>query len=135
MKQFYNLKYIDLSNDHSYTEAVGRNHILHRWNSRWLYPDFAKHLNNLVHRFDIDPMLMNVNTTKKVMPTAIELLLEINLSVNTFAHNRSLTASPLCPCKETEETATHFYSTVSYTKLRTDPQKLSTSTTYETVSI
>ena len=49
MKQFYKLKYIDLSDDHSYTEGVSRNHILHRWNSWWLYPDFATHLKNLVH--------------------------------------------------------------------------------------
>ena len=53
-------------------------------------------------------MLMKVNTTKQVMRTAIELLLNINPSINNFAYNRSLTPSPLCPCKETEETATHF---------------------------
>ena len=64
MKQFYNLKYIDLSDDHSFTEGVSRNHILHRWNSRWLYPVFATHLMNLFQRIDIDPMLMEVNTTK-----------------------------------------------------------------------
>ena len=39
-------------------------HILHRWNSRWLYPDFATHLKNPVHRVDIDPMLMKVKTTQ-----------------------------------------------------------------------
>ena len=108
MKQFYSLKYIDLSDDHSYTEGVSRNHILHRWNFRWLDPDFATHLKNLVHRVDIDPMLMKVNTAKQVMRTAIELLLDINPSIYNFAYNRSLTASPLCPCKEPEETATHF---------------------------
>ena len=105
-KQFYNLKFIDHSDDHSFTEGVSRNHILHRWNSRWLYPDFDTHPKNLVHRDDIDPMLMKVNTTKQVMWTAIELLLDINPSINNFADSRSLTASPLC--KETEETATHF---------------------------
>ena len=52
-------------------------------------------------------MLMKVNATKE-MRTAIELLLNINPSMNNFAHNRRLTASPLCPCKETEEKATHF---------------------------
>ena len=51
---------------------------------------------------------MKVNTTKHVMRTAIELLLDTNPTKNNFAYNRSLTASPLCPCKETEETATHF---------------------------
>ena len=76
-KQFYNLKHIDLSDDHSYTEDVSRNHILHRWNTRWLYPDFASHLKNFVDRVDIDPMLMKVNTTKQVMRTAIVLLLDI----------------------------------------------------------
>ena len=101
-------KYIDLSDDHSYTEGVSRNHILHRWNFRWLDPDFATHLKNLVHRVDFDPMLMKVNTAKQVLRTAIELLLDINPSIYNFAYNRSLTASPLCPCKETEETATHF---------------------------
>ena len=108
IKQFYNLKHIDLSDDHSYTEGVSRNHILHRWNSSCLYPELATHLKNLVRRVDIDPMLMKVNTTKQVMRTNIELLLDINHSINNFAYNRSLTASPLCPCKETEETATHF---------------------------
>ena len=53
-------------------------------------------------------MLMKVNTTKQVMRTAIELLQDINPSINNFAYNRSLTASPFCPCNETEETATHF---------------------------
>ena len=93
MKQFYNLKYIQLSDDHSYTEGVSRNHILHGWNSRKKYTDFATHP---VHRVDIDTMLMKVSTTKQVMRTAIELLLEINPSINNFAYNRSLTASPLC---------------------------------------
>ena len=81
MMQFYILKYIDLSDDLSYTEGVSRKHILHRWNSRWLYPDFATHLKKLVHRVDIDPMLMKVKTTKEVMRTAIEQLLEINPSI------------------------------------------------------
>ena len=108
LKQFYNLKYIDLSDDHSYTKGVSRNNVLHRWNSRWLYPDFATDLKNLVQRVDIDPMLMKVNTTKQVMRTAIELLLDINPSMYGFAYNRSLTASPLCPFKDTEETATRF---------------------------
>ena len=108
MKQFYKLKYTNLSDYHSYTEGVSRNLILHRWNSRWLYPDFATHLKNLIHRVDIDPMLMKVNTTKQVMRTTIELLLDINPSINNFAYNSILTASPLCPCEETEETATHF---------------------------
>ena len=108
MKQFYNLRDIDLSDDHSYTGDVSRSHILHRWNSRWLYPDFATHLKSLVHRVDIDPMLMKVNTTKQVMRTAIELLLDINSSMNNFAYSWSQTASPLSPCKVTEETTTHF---------------------------
>ena len=109
MKQFYNLKYIHLSDDHSHTEGVSRSHIIHRWNSRWLYPDFATHLKHLVHRFDIDSMLMKVNTNKQVMRTAIELLLNINPSMNNFAYSRSQTASPLCHCKVTDEkTATKF---------------------------
>ena len=78
---------------------------------------------------------MKENATQQEMRTAIELLLDMNPSMNNFAYNRSLTASPLCPCKETEETATHFHSTVQYTKLRTDPQKISTCTTYEIVVI
>ena len=78
MKQFYNLKDIDLSDDHSYTEGVSRSHILLRWNSRWLFPDFATHLKNLVHIVDNDPMLMKVNATKQEMRTATELLLDIN---------------------------------------------------------
>ena len=46
---------------------------------------------------------------KQELRTAIELLLDMNNpSMNNFAYNRSLTASPLCPCKEIEETATHF---------------------------
>ena len=53
-------------------------------------------------------MLMKVNTTRQAMRTAIELLLDINPSINNFAHKISLTASLLCPCKETGETATHF---------------------------
>ena len=48
MKQFYNLKYIDLSDDHSYIEGVSRNHILHRWNSRWLYPEFAEEIRRIL---------------------------------------------------------------------------------------
>ena len=90
MKQFYNLKNNDLSVDHSYTESVSRNHTLHRWNFRWLYPNLATNPKNLVHRVDIDPMLMKVNTTEQVMRTAIELLLDINPSINNFAYNRSL---------------------------------------------
>ena len=76
-----------------------------------------------MHRVDNDPLLMKENATQQEMRTAIELLLDMNPSMNNFAYNRSLTASPLCPCKETEETATHFHSTVQYTKLRTDPKK------------
>ena len=51
---------------------------------------------------------MKVNATKQEVRTAIELLLDINPPMNIFAYNRSLTASPLCPCKETEETAARF---------------------------
>ena len=123
MKQFYNLKYIDLSEDHSFTVSVSRSHILHRWNSRWLYPDFATHLKSLVHRVDIDPMLMKVNATKQVMRTTIELLLDINPSINKFAYNRSLTVSPLCPCKETEETATHLLFDCTIYEARNRPGK------------
>ena len=62
---------------------------------------------------------MKVNATKQEMRTAVELLLDINRSMKHFPYNRSPTASPLCPCKETEETATHFYSTVQYMELQT----------------
>ena len=117
IKQFYNLKYIDLSDNHSYSEVVNRCHILLRWNSRWLYPDFATYLKTFVHRAYIDPMRMKGNVTKQKMRTTIELLLDINPSMNTFAYTRSVTASPLCSCKETEETALHIYSTAQYTKL------------------
>ena len=44
MKHFYNLKYFDLSDDHSYTESVSKSHSLLRWNTRWLFPDFTTHL-------------------------------------------------------------------------------------------
>ena len=60
------IKCNDLSDDHSSSEGVSRSYILNRWNSRWLYPDFATHLKNLVHRVDIDSMLMKMNTTKQV---------------------------------------------------------------------
>ena len=76
---------------------------------------------------------MKVNATEQEMRTAIELLLEIKSSMINFAYNRSLTASPLCPCKKLKKQLLTFYSTVQNTKQRTDPQKLSTSTTYEIV--
>ena len=108
MEHFYTLKNFDLSDDHGYTEGLSRSHIILRWNSRWLYPDFATHLKNLVHRVDNDPMLMKVKDSKQKMRTAIELLSDIKPSTNNFADNRRLTASPFCPCEETDETATHF---------------------------
>ena len=65
MEQFYSLKYIELSDDHSYSEVVSRSHILLRWNSRWVYPDFATYLKTFVHRAYIDPMRMKGNATKQ----------------------------------------------------------------------
>ena len=53
-------------------------------------------------------MVMKVKATKQEMWTAIELLLDIHPSMNNFAYYRSLNASPLCPCKESEETANNF---------------------------
>ena len=72
------------------------------------HPSQTRQFWQIANRVDIDPMLMKVNTTKQVMRTAIELLLDINPSINNFAYNSILTATPLCPCEETEETATHF---------------------------
>ena len=83
-----------------YIEGVSRSHILLNWISRWLYPDFATHSMNLVHRVDNDPMLMKVNATKRKMRTAIEQLLDINPSMNNVAYKGILNSSPLCPCKE-----------------------------------
>ena len=94
----------------SYDEETSGNHILRQWNSRYLrqYPDFDTNLKHLVPRVENDPVLTKISTTKELMRHVIEVLLDINPSLKNFAYNRSLTASLLCSCKRTEETAIHF---------------------------
>ena len=108
LKTFYNKKNLDLTDPLSYTEAISRTHILRQWNSRWQYPDFETNLEKFVPRVDTDPALIKLSLQKELMRTAIEVLLDINPSLKNFAYNRSLTASPVCSCRITEETATHF---------------------------
>ena len=108
LKTFYNKKNLDLTDLLSYTEAISRTQILRQWNFRWQYPDFETNLKNLVPRVDTDPVLIKLSLQKELMRTAIEVLLDINQSLKNFAYNRSLTASPMCSCRITEETATHF---------------------------
>ena len=69
-------------------------------------------------------MVMKVKAAKQEMWTAIELLLDIHPSMNNFAYHRSLTASPLCPCKETEETANNFLFDCTIYEATTQPAKI-----------
>ena len=108
LKTFYNKKSHDLTDLLSYTEAITRTHILRQWNSRWQYPDFETNFKKFVPRLDTDPALIKLSLQKELMRTVIEVLLDINPSLKNFAYNRSLTASPMCSCRVTEETATHF---------------------------
>ena len=104
----YFKKNLDLIDPLSYTEAISRTHILRQWNSIWLYPDFETNLKKFVPRVDTNPALIKLSLQKELMRTAIEVLLDINPSLKNFAYNRSLTASPMCSWRITEETATHF---------------------------
>ena len=106
LKTFYK-KNFDLFDPLSYTEAIRRTHILRQWNSRWQYPDFETNLKKFV-LVDTDPALIKLSLQKEFMGTVIEGLLDINPSLKNFAYNRSLTATPMCSCRITEETATHF---------------------------
>ena len=108
LRQFYGRKTLNLHDKLSYDEEMSRNHILRQWNSRWQNPDFDTNLKHLVPQVENDPVLTKISTTKELMRHVIEVLLDINPSLKKFAYNRSLTASPLCPCKRTEETAIHF---------------------------
>ena len=121
LRQFYGRKTSNLRDKLSYVEETSRNHSLRQWNSRWQYPDFDTNLKHFVPRVENDPVLTNISTTKELMRHVIKVLLDINPSLRKFAYNRSLTASPLCSCKRTEEIAIHFLFSCKIWELRNLP--------------
>ena len=108
LKNFYNNRNLKLTDPLTYTDTTSRIHILRRWNDRWNYLDFDTHLKKLVPRVEMDPMLIHATTSKQQLQIGLELLLGTCPTLNNFAYNRSLTASPLCSCGRNEETAIHF---------------------------
>ena len=70
--------------------------------------DFDTHLKKLVPGVEMDPMLVQAPTSEKQLQIRLELLLDTCSTLNNFAYNKSLSASPPCSCGRNEETAIHF---------------------------
>ena len=56
----------------------------------------------------MNPMLIHATTSKEQLHIGVEIVFDTCTTLNNFAYNKSLTASQLCSCEKTGESAIHL---------------------------